>query len=165
MQKIYLVTDIDNESFRLFSKKLSKLERDKVQQIRVVLSSYGGDALSALAFYDRIRLSPIYVEITATGLVASAAVLVLAAGHYRRMTKNAWVMVHDDTPHPTEVKNKRLVEVEKTAAHYRRLETQWNGILAETTKTDIPTWDRLHREETYLNPEECLALGLIEEII
>ncbi len=170
MSKIYIVGDINHEAYLEFSKKLSKLERRGDKTIQIVLSSDGGDGMVGLAFYDRIRLSKDLghtIRITAIGLVASAAVIILAAGTKgeRRMTREAWVMVHDDTPNPHDVKNRRLVEIEKTTAHLRRIENQWNHILAENTKSIESHWDLLHKEETYLSAGECFYLGLIEEII
>ncbi len=72
-------------------------------------------------------------------------------------------MVHEDTAHG--LKGKKIWEMEKELRHYRRLEDQWCMLLVGRTRTDFNTWAKLHKDETFLTPEECLALGLIEEII
>jgi len=128
--------------------------------ITIELNSEGGDVFSALAICSKIRLSGVPVHITALGTIASAAVLILASGTSRSMAKEAWVMVHED-----EVEySGRVSKLERTAKHQRRMEDQWNMLLAERTRTSAETWAELHKCSTHLSPEECLALGLIDEI-
>ncbi len=137
----------------------------KSSPINILLMSDGGSAMSALAFYDRIKSSPNETKITATGLVASAAVIILAAGTVRRMTPNAWVMVHDDTPSPDDTKRKRVSELKRTVRLSNRFENQWNALMAVNSKTAVSDWKKLHDEETYLDAKECLTLGLIHGIV
>ena len=164
MRKIRVIGDITHDAYLRFTKRMDQLEQVD-EDINLVLCSDGGNPMVALAFYERIKMSICPVTVTATGLVASAAVIILAAGKYRRMTKSAWVMVHDGTPDEDVVKNKRVGQLEAIAKQERRMEEQWNRILAENTQTSIDKWDELHKNETYLSAEECLELGLIEEII
>jgi len=121
-----------------------------------------------LAFYDRIKNSldrGFNVTAVGTGIVASAAVLVLAACKHRSLAKNSWVMVHDDTPDPSEVKNMRLVQIDRTMEFYRRAERQWNLLMELNSQTSSDHWDELSKKETYLSPAACLRLGLIEGVI
>jgi ATP-dependent Clp protease protease subunit len=158
MSKIYITGDITIESFSLFSKKLSKQQG----AIDIELISEGGEAIAALAYFDKIKRYR-NVTITAYGIVASAAVLILAAGTKRRMARNAWIMVHEDSESCEE--SRTVMELERDAKHYRRLENQWAEILSSVSKTSIDKWIELHKNETYLSAQECLELGLIEEII
>lgn len=163
-RKINIIGDIDEVSYNDFAESMDELEGIlEGEDIHIEIASHGGDALMALAYYDRIRRSKSTVTITATGMVASAAVLILAAGDKRYMTRNAWVMVHEDTV-PLE-EEMRVSQVEKNAKISRRLETQWNKIMASRTKLPVSTWERLHEEETYLDAQECLNSGLIDKII
>lgn len=165
-RKIYLIGDIDNESFKSFSRKLARLESEsRTDTVYIELVSDGGSAYSALAFYDRIELSPCPIHVCAMGLVASAAALVLAAGDVRVMTPSAWLMVHEDTPDPKEFEDRQVHEIETRMKHYRRLETQWANLLARTTTTGDVDWSCYHKEETYLNPQQCLELGIIDKIL
>lgn len=168
--KLYIIGDIDEENYREFSQKLTKLERNhklfpevfKNDIVSVELNSAGGNAIDALAFFSRMRTSPFKFDITLHGCAMSAAVLVLAAGDIRRMAKESWVMVHEDSD---TVKNAFVKDIEKKGAQLRLLEEQWNELLASRTKANKDTWHHLHDDETYLNAEECLAIGLVEEII
>ncbi len=164
--KLYIIGDINDESYKEFSEALSHIELlnnpDTSGSVEIELNSGGGDAVTALAFFSRMRTSPFKFEVTLHGCAMSAAVLILAAGDVRRMAREAWVMVHEDSE---TIKNAFVKTIEKRADQLRMLEEQWNELLASRTKTTVDTWHHLHDDETYLNAEDCLVMGLIEEII
>jgi ATP-dependent protease ClpP protease subunit len=160
--RIQIIGAIDEVQFTSFSEALSEYEEAGTKRVRVELSSEGGNAYDALAFYSRMRLSPCEITVVAFGLVASAAVLILAAGDTRIMTRESWVMVHEDSVRKMSGK---VTEVEKFGRHMRRLEDQWNRLLAKSSTLSAEGWGSLHKAETYLMPEDCLKHGLIERII
>lgn len=158
-RKIHVHGEISTESYDKFAKRMSRLERDGSGVIELELFSEGGLACAALAYSARIRRSPCAVRITAYGLVASAAVLILAAGDDRHMAKDAWLMVHEDS----------ISEFEGDATAVRRLtkqldlmENQWSQLLAELTNASKEEWMRLHSIEQYISAEECLRLGIAD---
>lgn len=154
--------EINDESYIKFARRLTRLLEESHEPIGLRLISEGGSATAALAYYDSIRRSPAPITITATGLVASAATLILAAGNYRIMTKNAWVMVHEDSCGDDIVK---VSELERAAKHMRQMEDQWNALLSERTKASAKVWAELNLIDNYLSAETCLELGLIDEIV
>lgn len=164
-RKIYIVGDIDHEAYLKFSKRMAKLEFLAATRIHIILCSDGGSGTVALAFYDRIKMSPCLVTICGTGEVASAAVLILAAGKHRMMTPSAWAMVHDDEITSSEFKNRRVSGSERIIEQARRKENQWNELLEKNTNCIVSKWDELHKLETYLTAQDCLELGLIDEIL
>jgi ATP-dependent Clp protease protease subunit len=161
MSKIKIIGAIDEDAYTEFCNKLDDLETGGVKVITVELNSGGGTAYDALAIAGRMRTSKCKFTVTGYGLIASAAVLILAAGDVRVMTKEAWVMVHEDSGR---IKG-NIVTMELEALHFRRLENQWAGLLAERTLTKAEVWTKLHKETTYLSAEECLALGLVDKVI
>lgn len=163
MNKLYITGEINDEAYNKFSMELRELELKKVKRVDIELISEGGMASSALAFFDRIISSPSSIHITATGLVASAATLILAAGSRRTMTVNAWVMTHEDTA--TTTKGLMVSDAEREIKHLRRLEVQWNHLLSTVTRCDSEKWAEMNAKTTYLSAKECLKLGLIEEIV
>lgn len=163
MRKVYLTGDIDEESFKDFCEKLDELESQSEDPVEVELNSIGGNALDAVAFLSRIRLSPCDINITVFGLAGSAAVLVLAAGDYRRMAKESWVMVHEDS---SNLKNVTTSELEKQAKIARALEDQWCILLESLTGTKKETWETLHKSgDLYIMPKDCVILGIADEVI
>lgn len=163
-RKIYVIGDIDWEAYENFSKQVTRLElesKKKDETIFIELASDGGDAHVAIAFASRIRMSPCTIHIVAVGNVASAAVLVLAAGDNRRMATETWCMVHEDTAEL----NGSVVELERESKQLRRQEVQWAKLLENLTGTAAEFWEQMHKETTYLTAENCLELGLVDSII
>lgn len=163
MRKVYLTGDIDEESFVEFCERLDTLEADSNDPIELELNSIGGNALDAIAFLSRMRLSPCDINVTVFGLAGSAAVLVLAAGDYRRMTKESWVMVHEDS---TSLRDATTSELEKQTKIARAMEEQWCSLLQDLTGTKKETWSALHKSgDLYIMPKECVQLGLADEVV
>jgi len=158
---INLIGDIDDQMYSSFIETLGEIESSGAEEVYVELNSTGGDVYIALAIASRMRLSKLQFNIGAFGIVGSAAVIILASGTYRSMAKEAWVLVHEDG---CEYEG-RVSKLEKYAKHQRRMEDQWNTLLAERTKTDANTWSHLHKTSTNLDAQECLALGLVDEVI
>lgn len=167
MGKLYIMDDIDTAAYKKFSEELAELEANKsVKVIEVDLLSDGGSAYVAMAFFDRIKSSRCAINITATGTASSAAILILAAGAIRRMTKNAWIMVHEDLAScNTTIEELRITEAEREIKHLRMLEDKWNALLESVTSCSAAGWKKLHQESQYLDANKCLRLGLIEEVV
>ena len=159
-RKMIMVGGISESMLQSFCAHLAVLEGKSKQPIILELSSPGGNAYDALAFAARIRTSSCVISVCAYGLVASAAVLVLAAGKKRLMSKEAWVMVHEDSGSI----DGNTTDTRKWAAHMERLEYQWADLLSEMTKTSATKWRGLHNQTKYLTADECLELGLVDEI-
>jgi ATP-dependent Clp protease protease subunit len=162
-RRILLVGEINEELYRSFSSKLRQLEIEDVDApITLELNSEGGIALVALAITGRMRESPCLIEVVVHGAAQSAASLILASGDIRKMSSEAWAMVHEDRG---SMEDGTIEEMEKRALHYRRLENQWAELMAERTNTSFKAWVRLHKDETYLTAKQCLELGMIDEVI
>jgi len=157
-----LTDEISSESFSEFMDFVERFSPKHEPVLEIDLFSNGGSAEAALAFCAYMRLSPFKFNITAYGEVASSAVLVLACGHKRRMTKEAWVMVHESSFKAGKLSSSGYEEMGR---QLRRMEDQWNELLAERTKATASYWGSIHKETTYLSAEECLELGLVDEII
>lgn len=163
MRKICLSGSIDEESFAEFCEKLDELEAASTKDVELVLNSIGGNALDAIAFLGRIRTSPCDINVTVYGLAGSAAVLVLAACDYRRMTKESWLMVHEDSG---SYRSLSTTEIEKQAKIARAMEDQWSSILEGLTGTKKERWAELHKAgDLYIMPKDCVILGIVDEVI
>lgn len=158
---IRVIGDIDEDSFKEFSEELSQLEGESNKPITLELCSGGGDAYAALAFHGRMIESACSMTVIVYGQASSAAVLILASGDARFMEAAAWVMVHEDSGKQVGT----VVELEREAAHSRRMEVQWAHLLEVHTGTPASKWSELHKATTYLTAQECLKLGLIDKII
>lgn len=158
---IRIIGEISEGSFEDFSKRLNELESQSDKPVHVEVCSGGGLPEAALAFYSRIRLSKVDVYIYVYGHASSAASLIVAAGDKRFMTKEAWIMVHEEN---SEIEGD-VKTFETEVEQMRRAENAWNDLLASRTKTTARSWAGMNHETTYLTAEECLELGLIDEIV
>lgn len=158
---IRITGEIDEDAFAEFSKRLTELENQSVKPIYVELCSGGGTPEAALAFYSRMRISKVDIEVHVYGHASSAASLILAAGTRRYMAKEAWVMVHEESQELSG--DTRTLENE--TKQMRRAENAWNVLMSNRTKGSATFWEELNKKTTYLSADECLELGLIDEII
>lgn len=162
MKTIYVVGDIDWESYKNFCIDMDEAEsKNKGKQIEIHLASDGGNAHAALAFSSRMRLSENRICVTAAGYVASAATLILASGDLRRLTRESWVMVHEEQGELVG----SVTELETETAQLRRMEFQWAALLWRKSNTSAKDWGEMHKQTKYLSANECLELGLVDEVI
>lgn len=159
--RMYIVGEIDYAAYENFSRQLRKYELENKDRVYVEITSFGGDAYVSLAFADRIRRSTCNIHVIGSGLVASAAVIILAAGHHRVMTKESWLMVHEET----ESIEKEVHDAEVSIKQLRRMEDQADKYLAERSNLTAKEWKEYHKNTTYFSAKECLEIGLIEEIL
>jgi ATP-dependent protease ClpP protease subunit len=158
---LQIIGDIDFASFAKFDQELRELEEAGQKVVGVLLSSQGGSPEASLAFASRMRLSPCDIHIVVMGCVYSAAIIILAYGDKRFMTRESWAMVHEEKMKI----NDRVTSMERQVAVLRKFEDQAADLLFERTGTDADTWKELHEREAYLTPEACKQLNLIEEIL
>lgn len=159
---IKIIGDIDHDQYSNFVEELEALEAKSNKLIEVELISHGGETYVGLAFYSRIRSSKCPIHITVRGHAMSAATIILAAGTKRRMCKDSWFMVHDDSLRVKEPTLKRTVN---EFNHHERIEIQWAAILARHSKENKEFWRTASLNTAYFNAQECLALGIIDEVV
>lgn len=145
--------------------ELPKSQSLDQRTIIIDLHSEGGDLYAALAYSTLIRQAlgmNIEVRIIVRGIVASAAVLILAYASQRYMFNEAWAMLHETS---TEALEGNLTEIAQEHKQLEALEKQFSELLANNTKTSYSKWRQLHKGVTYLSAQECLKLGLIDKIL
>lgn len=160
MRRLSIIGEINEKNLKTFSDELSALEAENDNNITVELHSDGGNPMVGLAFSSRIRTSPCNIIIEAHGLVGSSAVIILAAGDHRRMAKECWLYLHEASD---KVKGK-ISDIETVAKQCRQLEDQWNMLLEFYTKVSKARWDELHKKDVYIPSDDCVVLGIVEEV-
>ncbi len=167
---IQIIGDIDAAAFVKFDAELYALEQaaaksslDKAfKKTYIKLMSDGGDATVGLAFFDRIKLSPLHITITAYGQVGSAAVIIFAAGDERLMTPNSSIYLHEET---LASEAAPLSNIGKELERLTKLDDQYNELMKRSSNKSELFWQQLSEQETYLNPHDCLEYGLCTEIL
>jgi len=90
-QILQLISSIKDLSYNL---KIESFKYGFQPVIHLHLYSNGGDAFMGLSAYDFIRNSDIPIYTYIDGMIASAATFIYLAGHYRFMTENGTVLIH-----------------------------------------------------------------------
>jgi ATP-dependent protease ClpP protease subunit len=134
------------------------------EDVTVFLNSPGGDAFSGLAlanFILKFRDRGLIINIEASGIVASAAVPILAAGSHREALPGTIFMVHEaalwkwpgrETASDIRSQNELMTI----------LRNEYLGILADHTKTPFKKWEEMEGRTTWFNVERAKELGLID---
>ena len=156
-------SSIDADSYAAFAEEMTALNQES-SPILLEIHSEGGLGPDALAFVALMRMIESPVHTLAIGYVASAATLLLVAGHPGRrfMAKEAWCMVHEEHGR---VKG-TLSSIEREVKTLRRWEDQWVYLMSKYTGTSAKRWKDLHSTgDVTLNPKECKALGMVDRIV
>jgi ATP-dependent Clp protease protease subunit len=152
----------DETTFDHVDAAMTALERESKNPITVRICSGGGSVSEALAIVGRLRASPCDVVTEGYGIIASAATLVLACGNHRRLSRFTTMLVHESSTWlggKTSAMKEELDQLE-------REEKQWAGWMAEMSKLTAKQWrQRIVKVEWYMNAEECLEIGVVDELI
>ena len=93
-RRLYLINDIDEVSSALLLKGLHYLDQ-KAGPIQIMINCNGGNVTDTYAIYDSIRSCNNKTITIGTGVVASAAGLLLVCGDERYATPNCRFMAHE----------------------------------------------------------------------
>lgn len=158
---IRLVGDVNESMYAHLSEALADFEKQPKQKVVVELNSDGGNILDAFAIAARIRSSACVVDVYVYGRAYSAAVLILAAGRTRKMSKYSFLYFHEAIGRYKGPSTHFQIH----AAQLEREERAFNAAMREYTGISADTWDDLALNETFMNSDAALELKLIHGII
>ncbi|MEK7643454.1 MAG: ATP-dependent Clp protease proteolytic subunit [Patescibacteria group bacterium] len=163
---IFVSGSISERQLNRFRKQYCALvEVDVEKPINVIMYSDGGAVEAALAMYDLVRnVIPVKrLNMVATGMVASAAVLVYLAGDYRYMGERAALYLH---PVGRDLEGRFSPrELDRLATEGRDTEQRCHAIYAERTGHSISEMARLMAEEMQIRGPEAISYGFAQEIL
>jgi len=142
------------------------LESMGVKTIKLYINSPGGDAFSGLALADlveRAQRKGFTVDAYASGIVASAAVPILAVCSKRHASPGTIFMVHETSVWKWPGR--------ETAADIRS-QNELMGLLSEryikklVDNTDLTKeeWEEMERKTTWFSAEKAMDWGLVDKI-
>lgn len=160
---IRIVGNIGDATYEDLDCQLSELERlNPRKTVTIRISSPGGSVYDALAIVGRMSSSSCPIITEGFGQVMSAATLILAAGKKRRMSRYCMFMHHKSSymiggDHDSVVDEVKQVE---------REEKLWSEWMSEFSKRTSQFWyNAAKKKNYYATAQECLKLGVIDEII
>lgn len=167
---LWIEGEVSEDAFSLF--ELSKLilnynKEDKdipVEQrkpIKIFINSPGGDLESTLAFVGLINISktPIWTINACWG--ASAAGLILMAGHRRFALPNTTCLIHSGSGQL----GGSYEQTTEQMKNYKYLVDKMRDFILDKTKIDPKLFKKNSQKDWYIYTDEMLNLGIVDEIV
>lgn len=153
-----------------YNKKYLKYELDAANggNVRVLISSDGGDVTEGVALGSMLEMYPGKVETLGVGLVASIATVPLMSGDVVKMTKNSFLMIHSPWGGAVGTAD----EMRNTADTLEKMDNMlvefYVDSIQKRKKAEGNTSMRVKEmmaAETWLTAQQALELGFIDEVI
>ncbi len=155
---IYDEIGLDGFTSEAFASELAAIGEGDVE---LHLNTPGGDVFEGVAVYNALKMHPGRVTVIVDGLAASIASVVAMAGDVIKMHETSMLMIHE--PWTFRAGN---AEVFRNSANL--LDKVRDNSVVPAYKARIADETRIREmmaAETWINAEEALALGIIDEII
>jgi ATP-dependent protease ClpP protease subunit len=127
----------------------------------IYIHSNGGDVYAGLSAMGHIRRFDGRVFTVADGFVASAATLLLLAGHTRQIAAHSDVLIHQMR---TSFDGK-YEELRDEWTNATRLMEVFRRIYSDCTSIPADELDAYLKSERCMNAEECVRYGVVEVIL
>ena len=160
---ILLSGEIDDNLSNIIISELLYLDSINHDEISIYINSPGGSITSGMAIYDTMNFIKSDVSTICIGIAASMASFLLSSGTKgkRYILPNSEVMIHQ----PLGGVNGQATEIKIAADRILKLKNKLNKILAYNTNNAIKKIEQDTESDHFLNAEEALKYGLIDEII
>lgn len=161
---IFLSGPIDGYMGDLIVAQLLFLEsEDPNKDIQLYINSPGGEVTAGLAIYDTMQYIKSDVSTIVTGMAASMASVILAAGSEgkRFALPNAEVMIHQ----PSGGAQGQETDISIAAEHIKKTRDKLNRILSKHTGQSLETIQKHTDRDKYMSAEEAKEYGLIDNIL
>lgn len=161
---IFLAGPINERTASIVIMRLLYLQSIKKEQmIHLYINSPGGLVDQTLAIYDTIQFLGCDVATYCIGQASSGAAIILASGTrgQRFALPNAKVMLHQPYSGITGQAEDIRIQAEEVLKDKKLL----NSILAKHTGQDPEKIAKEIERDRYMNAQEALAYGLVDEIL
>lgn len=132
----------------------------KASNITLRVNSPGGDVFDGIAIYNALRNHPAKVSTQVDGLAASIASIISMAGDEITIAKNAFFMVHNAWA----MTAGNADEMRKMADTLDKIDTTLVKTYADRTGQTQRAIRQMMADETWLNADEAVALGLADKL-
>lgn len=154
--QILISGDVDEAMLERVFNEL-KEAADNSNDVRAVISTFGGCVYCALGIYDLLRTYPGHVTTVGIGAVMSAGTILIQGGKTRLAGESAQFLVHYGA---------EISESHADAKQNKRLNAQMKSLYLKHCKSlPAPVLAAWLREDKYLNSDEALKYGLVDGVI
>lgn len=137
-----------------------------IRDVHIFINSPGGDAFSGLALADQIERAKrkgFHITAYASGIIASAAVPVLAVCDYRLAAPGTIFMVHEAALWKWPGRE-TASDIRSQNELMQLLRERYIEKLTANTKISKDKWERLENKTTWFSAEKALDWGLVDKI-
>jgi len=160
---VFLNGEIDNTLSSIVVSELLYLDSINHDDIYLYINSPGGEITSGMAIYDTMNYIKSDVKTICLGLAASMAAFLLANGTpgKRCSLPNSEIMIHQ----PLGGTRGQATDIKIAAERILKIRDKLNTILANVTNKDLKTIENDTERDNFMDADEALKYGLIDEII
>lgn len=158
---IFLGDEIDAEVANTIQAQLLYMNAVSNDPITIYVNSPGGYVIDGLAIYDTMRFVKSKIITVCTGMAASMASIILVGGDERKILPNAKVLIHQPWGGMGGTAADLTIAVEEINKDKKKL----YEILSKHTGQPYEKIVEDSQRDFWLNAEEALAYGCIDEII
>ena len=161
---VFLGGEIDDDLANIIVAQLLFLEMDDPDQdISLYINSPGGSVTAGMAIYDTMRYLKCEVSTLCIGMAASMGAFLLSAGAKgkRKALPNAEIMIHQ----PSGGARGQATDIAIQAEQILKTKKKMNQLLSEMTGQPLETIAKDVERDNYMDADEALKYGLIDEII
>jgi len=132
--------------------------------IEIILFSPGGEVIAGMALFDfiqRVRHAGHHVTMTALGMAASMAGILLQAGDKRIIGRQAYVLIHEISAGAVG----KIGELEDEVTFIKKIQKRVLDIFVKRASVSrayfVRNW---RRKDWWLDSDECMRIGFVDEI-
>jgi len=160
-RQVFLTGEIDEEKAHNIVTTLTALDAYRKAPIVIWINSPGGSIYDGFAIIDSMLSIGSPVVTVVQGKACSMAAIISIFGDKRYISKNSVWMAHDvacgNWDYVTKVKDR--------FANSEKLQSKAFTMLRDNTKLTEQDLEKARHGELWLDAEECLKKGIVEEII
>lgn len=161
---IFLGVPIDNDVANIVQAQLLFLEStDPAADIQIYINSPGGMVYAGLGIYDTMQLVSPKVATICTGMAASMAAVLLAAGDKgkRLVLKHSRVLIHQ----PMGGAEGQASDIEIAAKEIKKLKGELYDILSRHTGQSVGRIEKDADRDYWMSAEEAVGYGMADSVL
>ncbi len=161
---IFMVGPVEDHMANLIVAQMLFLESENPDKdIHLYINSPGGSVTSGLSIYDTMQFIKPDVSTMCLGQAASMGAFLLCGGAKgkRYALPNARTMIHQ----PSGGAQGQATDIEIQAKEILIIRERLNVLMAEHTGQDLATIERDTERDRFMNAEESVKYGLIDEVV
>ena len=168
---IYFYSGIKSNSILKLNKRLKEMETklltyaDSLEWeppgIYLHVNSYGGSVFAGVAGMDQIRKCKVPVYTVVDGCCASAATFLTVVGTRRYINKHAHILIHQLSSGFWG----KFSAIEDEVKNLKKLMKMIKDVYLKHTDISKKDLEKLLKRDLWLNAEEALAYGLVDEVM